>query len=169
MSARTSASKPPSATAGLAIRELTRAECEQLLSRKHVGRIAFTFRDKVDIEPIGYVFTDGTIYARTTPGTKLTVIAHHPWVAFEVDEVRGPLEWQSVVVKGTVYLVAEDRTPHAVEAFEHAKDVLQEAMPGAFTASDPMPQRSVILRIHIHEWEGRAARVVERPPAGDGT
>ena len=60
-----------------------------LLGAHHVGRIAFTFHDRVDIEPISYVYADGSIYGRTSPGTKLATVRHHPWVAFEVDEVEG--------------------------------------------------------------------------------
>jgi nitroimidazol reductase NimA-like FMN-containing flavoprotein (pyridoxamine 5'-phosphate oxidase superfamily) len=141
----------------MTIRELDQAECEALLSRNHVGRLAFTFRDRVDIEPIGYVFSEGAIYARTTPGTKLSVLAHHPWVAFEVDEVRGPFKWNSVVVKGTVYVVDKDSGPRSTESYEHAMDVLRTAMPEAFTADDPVPERSILLRIHIDDWAGRAA------------
>ncbi len=138
-------------------RDLSRKESEQLLSRHHVGRMAFTFHDKVDIEPIHYVYSDGAIFARTTYGRKLTVLAHHPWVAFEVDEVNGPFDWRSVVVKGTVYVVEEDLAPHSREQFEHARDVIRQAMPMAFTSEDPVPDRSIVLRIHVDEIVGRAA------------
>jgi nitroimidazol reductase NimA-like FMN-containing flavoprotein (pyridoxamine 5'-phosphate oxidase superfamily) len=138
-------------------RDLTREESEQLLVRNHIGRIAFAFQGKVDVEPIGYVFSDGALYARTTPGTKLTVLAHHPWVAFEVDEIRGPFDWESVVVKGTVYFVELADTRRSRGAYDHALAVIQQAMPAAFTAHDPVPHRSVLLRIHVHEIEGRAA------------
>lgn len=89
-------------------RELGREESEQLLLRNHVGRIAFAFHDRVDIEPIHYVFHGGWIYGRTSPGTKLTTIAHNRWVAFEVDEVQGLFDWRSVVVKGAFYLTGMD-------------------------------------------------------------
>ena len=141
------------------IRDLEKTECERLLSRNHVGRIAFTFKDRVDIEPIGYVYSEGSIYARTSPGTKLTVIAHHPWAAFEVDEVRGPFDWESVVVKGTVYLVGELPTPRGAQSYEHARELLRSAMPAAFTTGDPVPQRSIVLRMHIDEWTGRVASI----------
>ena len=140
------------------ISDLQQTECESLLSRNHIGRIAFTFKDRVDIEPIHYVFFEGAIYARTTPGTKLSVIAHHPWVAFEVDEIRGPYDWESVVVKGTVYVVEQDRSEHSGESYEYAKKVIRAASPMAFTPADPFPQRSVLLRIHVNELTGRAAR-----------
>ena len=42
-------------------RELTREGCEALLAVSHVGRLAYTFHDRVDIEPIHYVYADGWI------------------------------------------------------------------------------------------------------------
>ena len=84
-------------------RDLDETETHDLLARNHVGRIAYSFHDRVDIEPISYVFADGAIYLRTTPGSKLETLAHSPWVAFEVDEVSGPFDWKSAVAHGTIY------------------------------------------------------------------
>lgn len=152
-------------TPTVAFRDLIRVESEELLSRNHVGRLAFAFHSRVDIEPIHYVYdiSEGAIFARTTPGTKLTVLEHHPWVAFEVDEVRGPFDWQSVVVKGTVYHVEEDGSRRSREELEHVKQVIRQVMPLAFTPDDPVPERSVLLRIHIHEILGRAAESATAP------
>jgi nitroimidazol reductase NimA-like FMN-containing flavoprotein (pyridoxamine 5'-phosphate oxidase superfamily) len=90
-------------TAKPTFRELTRAECEAVLARCNLGRIAFSYRDHVDIEPIHYVLKDQWIYGRTTSGTKLRTLAHNRWLAFEVDEVEALFEWKSVVVKGALY------------------------------------------------------------------
>jgi nitroimidazol reductase NimA-like FMN-containing flavoprotein (pyridoxamine 5'-phosphate oxidase superfamily) len=136
---------------------LTQEGIEALLSRHHVGRMAFAFQDRVDIEPIHYVFAEGALFGRTTFGTKLTVLMHHPWVAFEVDEVSGPFDWQSVVVKGTVYFLEPGGAAQLREAYEHALSVIQTVMPQAFTPEDPVPHRSILFRIHIHEMEGRVA------------
>lgn len=137
-------------------RNLKRHEMEALLARHHVGRLAFAFQGRVDIEPIHYVFHEGALYGRTTFGTKLTVLMHHPWVAFEVDEIRGPLDWQSVVVKGTVYFPEPGDSEQLRTAYESAVGVIRSAMPAAFTTDDPVPDRSILFRIHIHEIEGRA-------------
>ena len=88
------------ATRRLRYGTLERDEIDALLARHNVGRIAYTFRDRVDVEPINYVYRDGWIYLRTGPGSKLTTLARHPWVAFEVDEVDGPFDWRSVVGRG---------------------------------------------------------------------
>ncbi len=58
-------------------RTLSTAETARILRRNHVGRIAYAYRDRVDIQPIHYVFASGWIYGRTSPGTKLSLIRHN--------------------------------------------------------------------------------------------
>jgi nitroimidazol reductase NimA-like FMN-containing flavoprotein (pyridoxamine 5'-phosphate oxidase superfamily) len=137
-------------------RDLDFSEIEVMLKEQSYGRLAFSFRDRVDIEPIHYVYENGWLICRTSPGTKLTQLAHHPWVAFEIDEVRGLFEWRSVVVKGTVYF-AEPGSPQHDEVWRASLEALRRLVPGALTQDDPTPGRNVIFRIHIDEMHGRAA------------
>ena len=137
--------------------ELTTEEAHALLARNHVGRIAYTFHNRVDIEPISYVFADGAIYMRTAPGTKLATLAHVPWVAFEVDEVDGPFDWRSVVAHGTVYVLSDAGSDDARERFTHAVKRLRELSPHALESGDPVPERSVVLKLHLAEIAGREA------------
>jgi nitroimidazol reductase NimA-like FMN-containing flavoprotein (pyridoxamine 5'-phosphate oxidase superfamily) len=136
---------------------MSRESSVGLLSRCHIGRLAFTFHDKVDIEPISYVYEDGWIYARTSPGTKLTTVRHHPWVAFEVDDIKGRYDWESVVVRGTIYFVEPSRGLPDAEEFERAVEILRGADRYAMTEQDDAPHRQMILRIHVEEITGRAA------------
>jgi nitroimidazol reductase NimA-like FMN-containing flavoprotein (pyridoxamine 5'-phosphate oxidase superfamily) len=138
-------------------RDLTREEIDEVLSRNHVGRLAFSHRDRVDIEPIHYVYDEGWIYGRTSPGTKLTTIAHNYWVAFEVDEIQALFRWRSVVVRGGFYIFPEDGAPREVEARERAIELLRRLVPGTFTDHDPVPFRTVIFGIAVQEVEGREA------------
>lgn len=139
------------------IRDLDFTEIEAMLQSHRYGRLAFTFRDRVDIEPISYVYEAGWLYGRTSPGTKLTILAHHPWVAFEIDEVSGPYDWKSVVVKGTVYFVEEDGSEVDQEAHARTVAALRRFMPDLLTERDPFPERAVLFRVHIDEMHGRAA------------
>ena len=141
-------------------RELGHEEIAGILQRNHVGRVAFSFRDRVDIEPIHYVYRDRYLYCRTQGGSKLTTLAHHPWIAFEVDEVDGLFDWRSVVVHGTVYPVTRDGTPAERRAWEDAVGALRSLMPETITESDPVPFRDVLLRVHIDEVRGRSASPV---------
>jgi uncharacterized protein len=137
--------------------ELSREESLALLSRHHVGRLAFTFHDRVDIEPISYAYSDGWVYARTALGTKLTTVQHHPWVAFEVDEVEGRFDWRSVVVRGTIYFLDPSRGGADRETFEQALQVIRGADVDALTDEDPTPHRQSLFRVHADEVTGRRA------------
>ncbi|MEO7085648.1 MAG: pyridoxamine 5'-phosphate oxidase family protein [Gemmatimonadaceae bacterium] len=140
---------------GPAFSDLTRDESLELLRRHHTGRLAFAFHDRVDIEPISYVYSDGWLYARTSSGTKLETVQHHPWVAFEVDEVHGRFDWQSVVVRGAIYFL--DTSAGEREAYHHAVDILRTVDPTAFTEEDAVPHRTRVFRIHADELTGRRA------------
>jgi nitroimidazol reductase NimA-like FMN-containing flavoprotein (pyridoxamine 5'-phosphate oxidase superfamily) len=138
-------------------RTLDAAETEALLARTHVGRLAYSFRDEVDIEPIHYVYADGVLYARTSAGHKLLTLGHNRWVAFEVDEVEGLFDWRSVVVHGSVYLVEPGETPQARATYERTCARLRELVPALFTDGDPTPHRAALFRIHPDRMTGRAA------------
>ena len=137
--------------------ELPRHDCETLLRRNHVGRLAFSFHDRVDIEPISYVFADQWLYGRTSPGTKLATVRHHPWVAFEVDEIEGLYDWRSVIVHGVVNLPDGNGSPSDQEAYESTLGLIRNLVPLALAAGDPTPERQVLFRIHVDEKTGRAA------------
>jgi len=138
--------------------ELNREECERLLDRNHMGRIAFSFHDRVDIAPIHYVYANGWIYGRTSHGSKLTTIAHHRWVAFEVDECESIFDWRSVVVKGSFDIVDPATSTTEDPAFRHGVNLLRTLIPETLTGSDPVPFRQSVFRIHLDEVTGREAR-----------
>jgi nitroimidazol reductase NimA-like FMN-containing flavoprotein (pyridoxamine 5'-phosphate oxidase superfamily) len=139
-------------------RELPTAEAVALLERSHVGRIAYTFHDRVDIEPIGYVYRDGWIYARTSPGAKLSTLHHHQWVAFQVDEIESPFDWRSVVVHGATYFLEATRGPHDRRDYDGALEVIRSIDPGALTEHDLTPDRTHLFRVHAGDVVGREAR-----------
>jgi len=149
--------KKPKKQATSTVRELTGAECDALLERNHVGRIAFTFHDRVDIEPVHYVYAKGWLHGRTSPGTKLSTLRHHPWVAFEVDEIEGLYDWRSVIVHGVVNLPDGNGSPSDQEAYESTLGLIRNLVPLALAAGDPTPERQVLFRIHVDEKTGRAA------------
>ncbi|HET7583543.1 MAG TPA: pyridoxamine 5'-phosphate oxidase family protein [Gemmatimonadaceae bacterium] len=143
----------------LRIRDLAADDAIALLARNHVGRIAFSFHDRVDIEPIGYVYDDGWIYGRTTHGSKLATVRHNRWVAFQVDEVRSILSWRSVVVHGGLYVMSERDTPADARGRERAITLFRALDPDAFTEHDPVGFRDVLFRIATQEIVGREAEM----------
>ena len=138
-------------------RELTRAECDALLERNLVGRIAFSFRDRVDIEPVHYIYAKGWLHGRTSPGTKLATLRHHPWIAFEVDETKGLYDWRSVIVHGVVHIPDREGSPSDGEAYQSTLGLIRKLEPLALEPGDPTPQRHVLFRIHVDDVTGRMA------------
>ena len=134
------------------VRALRADESRSLLERNRVGRIAFSLHDRVDVEPIHYVFDDPWIFGRTSPGAKLLSLAHNQWCAFETDEVHGLFDWSSVVVKGQ--FTPGDST-FARWDHDRALAALRRLVPSTFSDDDPTPHRDIIFGIHASEVSGR--------------
>jgi nitroimidazol reductase NimA-like FMN-containing flavoprotein (pyridoxamine 5'-phosphate oxidase superfamily) len=154
---KTSRTSPHPSRAFPIIRELTADESRTLLSAHNVGRIAYSFHDRVDIQPIHYVFDDRWLYGRTSSGSKFSTLAHHPWCAFEVDEVRDLFDWDSVVVKGHIEIL--DPELASPDAYTRGLELMRSLVPETFTDSDPAPHRSMLFRIAVSEISGRSARL----------
>lgn len=145
-------------------RSLERREIDDILARNHVARLAYLLDGRVDIEPIHYVFAEGTLYGRTAPGTKLSALGRDYWVAVEVDEVEDMFRWRSVVVHGGFHRIPPNQPGTQQVLWEHAVELLRGLVPGALTSADPTPHRTVLFRIPIQQAEGRAA---SRGPGGE--
>ncbi len=139
------------------IEELGSLEITAILARNRVGRIAYSLHDRVDIEPMHYVYSQGWIYARTSRGAKLETLEKNKWVAFEVDEVTSLFDWRSVVVHGGVYLLDSDANAESRDAYARALELLRRLLPATFREDDPVPHRDVVFRISVQEATGRRA------------
>ncbi len=148
---------PMKPTRSVTIRELAADEMHALLARSHVGRIAFSFNDQVDIRPIHYVYADNWLYGRTSPSDKLVTLRHNQWVAFEVDEVKGPFDWQSVVAYGSFYRLSDESTPQYLELRDEALKLIRSFAPETLRETDPVPFRTELFAIAIDRLTGRAA------------
>lgn len=138
------------------IRTLNRAECDAVLARNHVGRIAFARGNRIDIQPIHYVFHDAWIYGRTSHGAKLETTGYTWWpVAFEVDEVEELFRWRSVVVQGGFYTIPREGVAGEDAEWEHAVGLLRTLIPETFTPDDPTAFRQVLFRIAVQDVSGR--------------
>jgi uncharacterized protein len=147
----------PAVIRGPRIRELNARQIEFVLRRNHVGRVAFMSDARVELQPIHYVFDDGSIYGRTSFGTKYLNFLRRPEVVLEVDEASGLFDWRSVIVRG-VLTVLRSRGPRA-EPFAYWNGVaaVRTLSPEAFTERDPMPYRSLLFRIRPTSITGREA------------
>lgn len=140
-----------------ALRTLEQAECEEVLRRNVVGRLAFALHDRVNIVPIHFVYEAGWIHGRTEPGGKLVEILRNRRVAFEVDEHDGLFSWRSVVVHGSLYLVDSAGDDEAKRVYDHSVRLLRRLLPATMRAGDPVPFRTELFRVQVSEISGRAS------------
>lgn len=140
------------------IRELDREACERILARNRVGRLAYAWHNRVDIEPLHYVYHDGWIYGRTSQGAKLQATGNEWWpVAFEVDEVEDVFQWRSVVVHGGFYVLDEHGPDWETAEWRRGLELVRQVIPETMAEDDPAPHRRVLFRIALQEVTGREA------------
>jgi len=139
-------------------RDLRRDEIEEIISRNKVGRIAFAFHDRVDIQPIHYVYERGWLYGRTSEGEKMATLQHNQCVAFEIDEIKDTFDWRSVVIHGSFWRIHPLGSPHAEEVWAKAAELVDRLVPGALTEQDPVGFRQILFRIAVSDVRGREAR-----------
>ena len=72
---------------------------KSLLRSQEVGRLAVAIADHPDIFPINFAVSDGALFFRTSPGSKLAELTANPRVALEADRYDD-VAAASVIVKG---------------------------------------------------------------------
>jgi nitroimidazol reductase NimA-like FMN-containing flavoprotein (pyridoxamine 5'-phosphate oxidase superfamily) len=142
-------------------RTLDPSEIETILSRNNVGRIGYVRDNRMEIQPVHYVYSDGWIYGRTSYGAKYKALgetAYQWWpVIFEVDEVDDLFSWRSVVVHGGFYVLREEGTQAEKEIWAKALDLLRSLVPATLRDNDPVPFRNILFRMAVQEATGREA------------
>ena len=150
---------PAPRSGDVVFRELSREEIETILLRNKVGRLAFSFHDRVDVQPIHYVYERGWLYGRTSEGDKITALVHNQWVAFEVDEVTDLFDWRSIVIHGSFWIMHPRGSPRAEELWTKAAELVSKIVPGALTETDPVAFRQTLFRIAVSDVRGREAKM----------
>ena len=135
---------------------LTRTQCEALLKRNVVGRIAFAERAHVDIVPISYVYVAGWLYARADAPMR-TAIRRNRWVAVEVAEVHDVRRWQSVVVRGACYPVHDTGSAASDAAAARGVDLLRAKVPVITLPGLDAPGAAIVYRVHADDITGLKA------------
>ena len=107
------------------IHEMSRAECNDALSRAEFGRLACAHHNRPYVLPLNFAFDgDSYLYFFTTLGQKIDWMRSNPLVCFEIDEVKNHNHWSSVIVFGN-YEELPDQ-PEYETARTHAHGFLQK-------------------------------------------
>jgi uncharacterized protein len=122
--------------------ELSRSECETLLRRGVVGRVALSTPTGPHVVPVNYSVSEASVVVCTTPYSVLGTYGRESMLAFEIDHVEHPRQrgW-SVLVRGRAEAV-EDPTE---------LQTLVRVLPRPWASG----RRSLYLRIPLDEVTGR--------------
>lgn len=82
------------------IDELSGQASLDLLTQVRFGRLACANQSQPYITPFYYAYHEGCIYSFSTVGQKIEWMRANPLVCVEVDEIKNPQQWRSVIVFG---------------------------------------------------------------------
>jgi nitroimidazol reductase NimA-like FMN-containing flavoprotein (pyridoxamine 5'-phosphate oxidase superfamily) len=122
--------------------ELSRSECETLLRRGVIGRVAISTPTGPHVMPLNYSVSGSSVVVCTTPYSMLGTYGRDSMLAFEIDHFEHPRQrgW-SVVVRGRA---------EAVEDQDELRTLVR-VLPRPWAAG----RRSLYLRIPLTEVTGR--------------
>ena len=83
------------------VKDLSRAECLELVAASHTARLACSLDGQPYVVPITVAFDDSFLYSFSMPGQKVDWMRANPKVCVLIEDHRQRSEWRSVVVYGT--------------------------------------------------------------------
>ena len=81
--------------------EISREECQDLLGRASLGRLACSLGSQPYVIPICFVYEPEHLYVFATFGQKIEWMRQNPNVCLQTDEIADRSNWMSVVLNGT--------------------------------------------------------------------
>jgi uncharacterized protein len=135
------------------IRQLERAEIDDLLRAHVVGRIGCHVDGLTYVVPVIYAYDGDSFYVASVEGQKVRMMRQNPEVCFEVDEYEAG-SWRSAIVQGHYEELGDDEAKRAIallaERFGRSGD---ESSPRRHSQEGV---ETVCFRIRVDEVTGRA-------------
>jgi uncharacterized protein len=107
----------------MVINKLTTEECESLLQKAALARLACALDNQPYVIPIFVAYDKGSLYALSTFGQKIKWMRANPKVCLQVDEIQGHDQWTSVIVNGYYQELPE---PQYTDERNHARKLLEK-------------------------------------------
>ena len=139
------------------IHELSPGECEAVLERATIGRVACAKDGQPYIVPVHVAFHQGYLYGVATLGQKIEWMRTNSRVCVEVDEITNPRHWTTVLAFG--HYEELPSTPDNREGRALAEELLAQRSVFWFPATAKVPSHEhatpVLYRISIIRVTGR--------------
>jgi|SRR6185369_3815404 Predicted flavin-nucleotide-binding protein len=102
------------------IHEMSSAECDEVLARTNIGRLACAKDNQPYVVPMNFAFDGCYLYGFTTLGKKVEWMRSNPMVCFEIDEVTNQNQWISIVASGRYEELPDERAYEEARTRAHA-------------------------------------------------
>jgi uncharacterized protein len=79
---------------------LSEEESYALLCSKQIARLGCVVGVGPYVVPLNYIFDDQSVLSHSLPGRKLTAMRQNPRVCVQVDDIKDPCSWKSVIAYG---------------------------------------------------------------------
>jgi nitroimidazol reductase NimA-like FMN-containing flavoprotein (pyridoxamine 5'-phosphate oxidase superfamily) len=149
----------PKKSGAVEIKKLKAREIFSLLRRSSIAHLACCVSNHPYIIPLRYVFREPFAYIYTIEGKKTDILARNPEVCMQVESIKSPTNWRSVIMIGKAERIVNPKS------FADAMALIQKRNPRLMPArgrtwkDDWGFQRvDAIYRIHPIEITGRKAR-----------
>jgi uncharacterized protein len=118
-----------------------------------LGRLGCIASDWPYVVPVNYFFDGKDIYIHTLPGKKLDALRSNPRVCLQVDKIKDPYNWRSVIAYGTFEEISAEETRENIltrmySRLPHMTPVESRLVEGA--------KGTVVFRIKVEEVTGMA-------------
>ena len=140
--------------------QLDQVQIDDVLRSESIGRLACVADGWPYVVPITYVYDGEFVYGHSSEGLKLRATRAEPRVCFEVEQIRSPMNWRTVVLRGRFEQLWRDDE-------ERVLNLLRTKFTGVETSETAMLhmqenahrragiRRSALFRIRIEEVSGR--------------
>lgn len=142
------------------VQEITLEECRKALRGAGVGRLACARENQPYIVPVHFAVDRDDVYSFSMPGQKIEWMRNNPRVCLEIDSVKSPSDWTSIVVLGR-YEELPDTPDYRLERLRAYELLQHRAMwwePGSVSVANHEDRRGfapVLYRIKIERLTGR--------------
>jgi len=139
------------------VEEMAAQETHLLLREIGYGHLGCANRDgRPYVVPVHYAYDEPDIYIFTTEGLKTAYLDANPEVCLQVEDVRDPAHWRSVVANGRAErLTKSEDTERAMQFVIQRNPTLTPAISELWVDSWGRANLTVIYRISPETLSGR--------------
>jgi nitroimidazol reductase NimA-like FMN-containing flavoprotein (pyridoxamine 5'-phosphate oxidase superfamily) len=137
----------------MSIGKLGNTDALAILREGTLGRLGCIAAGWPYVVPVNYYFDGENIYIHTLPGKKLDALRANPRVCLQVDDIKDPYNWRSVIAYGTFEEISNEETQENVltelySRLPHMTPVESRLVKGS--------KGTVVFRVKVEDVTGMA-------------